>query len=328
MDEKNDFQDLDKMVVGSSRNGQPVLRIGFQMQLYLRNGPDRAVRHNAARVLSEFAQAATPNIKLYQKHMSNRMSPIGGKDLAALLQAELDRIDPDIEAYGPHVSDEFVPPRWQGAALLQPANASRVDLSVLHLAIPAMLAKQDPDDLIKRLTNWCQHMQPLHGSAGLAPIYEIGMQESYPNETWPLLSRFTGLDYMNGFVLAARNVNQIRGVNWLTFLGTTMLDEIGGTDRLAERLKTATGEFDGTATDDPVVHPYDGGVVIRAGQYPQLGDRNISGVPISYQIVNAALRPWLFTAYENKPTRLIKVPRPLDAYDETMGWVTRFDRKG
>ncbi len=329
VDEKNDFQNLDKFVVASRRNGQPLLRIGFQMQLYLRDGHDRATRRRAVDVLAGFAQAASRNVTHYQKHMASRMSPVAGKDLAALLYAEVERVDPETEIYGPHVSDAQVPPRWQGAALLQSKRALPVDLSVLHLAMPAMLAKEDPDDLIARLTHWCQQARPLHGTAGLAPVYEIGMQQSYPEETWPLLSRFTGLDYMNAFPLAARGLNQIQGINWLTILGTPMLDEIGGADRLAGLLATISEELHATGPEEaPILHPYEGGVVIRAGRYPQLGDRNISGVPTSYRVVSKALRPWLFTDYLNKPTQLIKVPRPLDAFEETIGWVTRFDREG
>ncbi|WP_374634998.1 type VI immunity family protein [Paracoccus sp. (in: a-proteobacteria)] len=78
----------------------------------------------------------------------------------------------------------------------------------------------------------------------------------------------------------------------------------------------------------PRLYPDGGGVVIRAGTYPQLGDQNIGGVPNCYRIVNAALRPWLFTDYANKPTRLIKLPRPLNALDETLGCITRFDDGG
>lgn len=327
LDEKNDFQNLDKLVIASHRTGQPVLRIGLQMQLYLRGGDNPATRHRAVDVLTDFAKAASPNITHYQKHMASRMTAIAGKDLSALLHAEVDRLGFGAEIYGPHVSDAQVPPRWQGAALLQSRQAMPVDLSALHLAMPAMLAKEDPDDRIGRLTAWCRAVQPLHGTAGLAPVCEIGMQQNYPDETWPLLSRFSGLDYMNAFPLAARGVNRIQGVNWLTVLGTPVLDEIGGTGKLAGMLDSISHELSANQDQRAILYPYDGGVVIRAGRYPQLGDRNIGGIPKSYRIVNRALRPVLFTDYLNKPTQLIRVPRPLDAFAETLGWVTRFDKE-
>ena len=103
---------------------------------------------------------------------------------------------------------------------------------------------------------------------------------------------------------------------------------------LAGRLAAAWRDLDPAARPeaplpaDYALHPFEGGVLIRAGQWPQLGDRNIGGVPLTYRVVARALRPWLFTAYENRPTRLIKVPRPLDAFAETLAWVTRFDTEG
>lgn len=325
MDEKNDFQDLDKIVIGSRRSGQPVLRIGFQMQVYLRGGHLNARRHAVVDALSRFAAAAGPNITHVQKHMASRLSRMPAEGPEALLHAEVDAIDPETELYGPHLTDGQTPPRWQAAALLQPERALPCDLSVAHLAMPATLAREDPDDLIARLAAWCAVVQPLHGTAGLAPIYEIGMQQRHPDETWPLLSRFTGLDYMNAFTLAARGTDQIQGVNWLTCLGGPILNELGGPEGLTDRLRQAQ---DGLAREDadlPGLHPYAGGVLIRAGTWPQLGDRNAGGPPRSYMIVAAALRDLLFTAYPNKPTQLIRVPRPLDAHAETLRWITRFD---
>lgn len=237
MEQKSDFQKLDQFVVGSHKNGHPVLRLGSQMQIYFRNGHDPAVRHKAVDVITDFARAASGNITLFQKDMANRMNGIGSRDLAAFFHAEVDRLDPKYDGYGPHVSDEFNPPRWQGAALLQEDLSQRkrpIDLSTLHLAVPATLAKQDPDDLIRRLSNWCQMMQPLHGTAGLAPIYEIGMQTSFPVETWPLLSRFTGLDYANTFVLSVSEVNQIRNINWLTILGGLLREIREGAEHPAD----------------------------------------------------------------------------------------------
>lgn len=153
------------------------------------------------------------------------------------------------------------------------------------------------------------------------------MQQSYPDETWPLPSRFTGLDYLTNFPLAARSVNRIQGVNWLTILGKPLLDEIGGEIGLTKRLSRFGGNPAAPTEDSPVLYPYDGGVVIRDGRWPQLGDRN-SGIPESYRIVWRALRDLVFTDYKNKPTRLIRVPHPLDAFEETLGWVMRLDGKG
>lgn len=308
-----------------ARNGQPVLRIGLQLQVYIRGGHLRERRHAVVDVLADFAAAAGPDITHIQKHMANRLSRLPGEGAGTMLHAEVDAVDPETELYGPHVTDGHIPPRWQAAALLQPREAAPRDLSVVHLAMPATMAREDPDKLIARLTAWCRTLQPLHGTAGLAPIYEIGMHQHHPYETWPLLNRFAGLDYMNAFTLAARGTDAIQGVSWLTYLGTPLLEKLGGTGGLSDRLKRAQDSLAQRDGDLPTLYPYDGGIVVRAGMWPQLGDRGQGGAPRSYMIVAAALRNLLFTDYQNKPTQLIRVPRPLDAYTETLRWVTRFD---
>lgn len=321
--------DFDELVVTHHATGKPVVRVGFMMRLFLRDGHLPEVRHRIVDVVSDFAdQAGSGNVSLFQKNMANRMSRIGDRDLAAYLHREVDTLDPEHDYYGPHVSDDERPPSWQGHALLQPdpgGYPDQVDMSYLELAIPAELAARRPDDLVRRLLKWCQLTRPLHGTGGFAPVFAIGDSNNRPDETWPLLSRYPGLDFVGGFVMAARGVNQISGVNWLTILGTTMIDEIGGLPALNARLDDAVDHFQATPTQAPVIHPFDGGVMICAGEAPDLGDRHQGGIPNSYRVVARALRPWLFTGYLDKPTRVIKVPAPLDPFTETIRWVTRFD---
>ena len=73
------------------------------------------------------------------------------------------------------------------------------------------------------------------------------------------------------------------------------------------------------------LHDYAGGVVIRAGTHPQMGDINMGNIPEAYCAVSDALRPIRFEDYQQNPMDLIRVPRPLDAYEETMNWLRRFD---
>lgn len=69
-------------------------------------------------------------------------------------------------------------------------------------------------------------------------------------------------------------------------------------------------------------HPYDGGIVIQAGETPQLGDINRGLIPEAYQRVAQVLKPIRFDDHQRP---LIDTPRPLDPLEETMKWVRRFD---
>ena len=66
-------------------------------------------------------------------------------------------------------------------------------------------------------------------------------------------------------------------------------------------------------------------VLIRAGTHPQMGDVNMGNIPEAYRTVSDALRPIRFEDYQQNPMDLIRVPRPLDAYEETLNWLHRFD---
>ena len=326
------FEKLDQLIV-SSKTGRPVLRIGFTAQLYYRGGEHRDTRHRVVDAMIAFVAAWPDAFKEFQKHMAKRMTKIADlEQVARIYHAEVDRLDPVYDGHGPNLDDGQLPPAWQLLATNQSGDDDRYDLSYLIAGMPATPAKSDPGALIERLATLCSGIRPVHGTAGLGPIYESGMWPHYPAETWPLLARFSGLDYPSPFALNASRVDEIRGVNWLTILGDPMLAHMGGLDGLRRILARAEDDLRGSAPtgrDDLGfdLYPYDGGVIVRAGRMPQLGDVNDAGKPWTYRVVNAALRPWRFSAYENSPVCLIKVPRPLDPYAETIRWITRFDEE-
>lgn len=58
-----------------------------------------------------------------------------------------------------------------------------------------------------------------------------------------------------------------------------------------------------------------------------MGDANMGNWPAPYAAVSDATRALRFEEYTSSPVRLIKVPEPLDALEETLRWVRRFDDK-
>lgn len=70
------------------------------------------------------------------------------------------------------------------------------------------------------------------------------------------------------------------------------------------------------------VHAYDGGVVIQAGAYPQLGDSWRDDVPAAYRLVARYTQPIRFENYE---APLFRVFNGLDGLQETLVWIRRFD---
>lgn len=175
-------------------------------------------------------------------------------------------------------------------------------------------------------------MKPMHGLAGFAPVYGIGAEADHMQETWPFLARFPGLNYPIPYPKAAegQGARKICGISWLTILGAPALAALGGRAHLVERLADAWAVVADEAPRPGLppgigLHDYDGGLLIRAGTHPQMGDVNMGNIPEAYRTVSDALRPIRFEDYQQNPMDLIRVPRPLDAYEETLNWLHRFD---
>ena len=131
-----------------------------------------------------------------------------------------------------------------------------------------------------------------------------------------MIKRFPGFDILDGvrFSMKAGSVhNRIKCVNWLTILNDDLVTELGGIEPMREAL-------------EPVckVHEYPGGVVIQAGEAPQLGDTHRGDIPEAYRMVARYTRSVRFEGYQG-PSGLFRVPDNHDKIAETLAWIRRFD---
>lgn len=331
----NDYDRLERAIVPDRATGQPVMGFAIQSRLFLQAGAQTPARQAVARAMQRFRQLAPQHITHIQPDAAQRPQAIGGADVTAELGQTLARLDPEFDAFTPHLTSwPARPPKWQASATLEPGSEGADAVSVFDAAVPPVFLRANPDAYLSALLDWCELLQPLHGLGGIAPVYEFGMSRNHMGETWPFLARFPGLDYPLPYAVAAKGQapRKISGTNWLTILGDQILTAMGGQGELIARLGRAWSRV----TDAPLapeaglpadisLHAYRGGVVVRAGLIPQMGDVNRGNIPESYQVVNAALRPLRFDDYQQNPKDLIDVPRPLDAYQETLNWLNRFD---
>lgn len=328
---KVEYEKLDNVVVAHRDSGKPVMRFSVQLQLFLSDGADRGRRHAVVDVLDSFRRLAPDRVTHLQPHLENRLVPIDSVAFPAICHAEAERLDPKDEGFGPHVTSfPAAPPQWQASAALTSAEPGGI--SVLDAALPPSFVRADPDRYLTQVLDWCARVKPMHGLAGFAPVYEIGMEASYMQETWPFLARFPGLNYPIPYPMAAEGQGhrKICGTSWLTVLGDDVLSALGSRAQLVERLADAWARImdDGPVSGLPPglrLYDYDGGLVIRAGDHPQMGDVNMGDIPETYRAVSDALRSIRFEDYQQNPMDLIRVPRPLDAYEETLNWLHRFD---
>jgi hypothetical protein len=158
----------------------------------------------------------------------------------------------------------------------------------------------------------CTALHALHGCAGfglVVPPSEHGGGKPMGFAA-PLAARFKGLEMGNPALDADEfgEANVIKGVNWLTVVGDSFVERLGGREALTRDLG-----------DGIVVHPYESGVVIQAGSLPGFGDVNKGTRLTEYERVAAVLKPVRATKME-----------PLawnHGFDEdrTAEWLARFD---
>lgn len=112
--------------------------------------------------------------------------------------------------------------------------------------------------------------------------------------------------------VGSRTINAIPfRSNWLSVLSTDFVNRLGGAAKLSQALGKRCP-----------MHEYPGGVILQAGDRPQLGDVNRGIVLDEYRRVASAVKRLRFEDYA---IGLFPVPQPLDARDETMKWIQRFD---
>lgn len=120
--------------------------------------------------------------------------------------------------------------------------------------------------------------------------------------------RYHGLNIRNR-AQEMRLGTSLKTAHWLTFVDDQRLDDSGARDRV-----------DGLA-DDVTAHPVGGGVLLRAGKSPPVGDINRKAPDIApMKAVNDALRPIRIAAWDPATISLFG----MDA-DDANAWVTRMD---
>jgi len=145
-----------------------------------------------------------------------------------------------------------------------------------YLPIEELKNKQYIDVLLLR---FCTILHPMHGILGLG-IQQCQEKERYQHLEYDIGQEFLGLDITNSRTNKHSRTG-IRSINWQTFFNTAWLEKLGG----MAYLRSALSDPDITIT------PYEGGVIIQAGPWPELGWVNDNPYPPLYLKVNKVLKP-------------------------------------
>lgn len=186
-------------------------------------------------------------------------------------------------------------------------------LGALRLALPISHFK-DPDRYIEFVRQLMAHLDFESGHAGYALNWDSRgdmAAEAMLDMSW-IAGRYFGVDLfeMDVTLVSMRKTKPagIKTVNWLTLVGKNILTSLGGEEGLSRKLPNICR-----------VESLPHGVIIKAGDYPILGDRNRKEDLTAYRAVGHLLAPFRFEDHRDF------FGSSKNAGITTQQWLARFD---
>ncbi|NHQ86764.1 DUF3396 domain-containing protein [Iodobacter sp. HSC-16F04] len=164
----------------------------------------------------------------------------------------------------------------------------------------------------RRLREWASLLQPLHGYAGLG-FQQCNEYHRYENLELEHAEQFRCFDV--GSCLSHDELREgFKSINWYTILSDDYLPKLGGKDVLASAL-----EQEGLGLLN-----YSGGIMVKTGEYPELGWIEKGPLPASYIAANRILKPARVAELSNLHYGSIAGEARFTP-DLTDQWLKRFD---
>ncbi|KAF5885881.1 type VI immunity family protein [Rhizobium sp. PEPV16] len=316
-----DWSFLDAIGIASAR-GNPMLRLGHYIDFALQRATSLEIREKMTDVMLEYKQIFEDKLTHYIPHDGRRLHSLSKIDYDSYIRERArtpdnvkndDGFEASLFGY-PEGGDLDDPTIYYAEAI---GETEMREFSRIGIYLPASWPEKVGYDQYRSLVQgWCEKLKPAYGTAGLSILFNEGRQGLADRLlAFPIAKRFPGLDVpeqSRWYVRMNRlRKKAIRTVNWLTFIDNGLVNDLGGQSRLADELGASCP-----------IYSYDGGVMIQAGDRPELGDLNRGMVPKGYQRVARILKPIRFDDHQRP---LIDAPPPLDALEESIKWVRRFD---
>ncbi|PQQ24245.1 hypothetical protein C6H64_21705 [Photorhabdus luminescens] len=188
--------------------------------------------------------------------------------------------------------------------------------SYLSLVLPWDYLKEQEG--MARFMAWldflCEQLEPDSGDCGYCLVLPRDYHDYFPLE-YQLAQRYPSLQ-VNSTVHTAvlQYGHSIRSINWITLLSKRFVNRLGGEYWIRQVLRPYR---------DVVISSYRDGLIIRAGQYPDLTPLPGS-VPESYFAINQLIRPIRVIPREGHSLHFYGEGHFDDI--STLAWYARYDR--
>ena len=269
----------DSLPVGDE--GQPLVDVGFYITLFFENGhlPER--RLAAYQLFKEYWFRVGDHLRWTTDVKTYNWEPITTKysPEAWLAQQPKEPWTWNICVHGGDTFDAASAFRFDALGTPSP----ELHLSYVHATFPASWFAEHPEaSAVDIMLRWATTLRPVNGTAGLSIItpMDTTRQAAVAAQARALAERFPGLEVDNVISHSLYAQQGIRSVNWLTCLDDALLARLGGVGQVRANLSA-----------DLHLLEYPGGAILRAGDYPQAGDRNRQISVEPYRRAAALLKP-------------------------------------
>jgi len=291
------------------QNGKTLLSIGFHITFYFGDGNIIENRQAVIKLFNEYVDLCGDQLKWQTHPVTFNWQKITKEHSPEywVLENPEETVVWQLCFHGGRTFDECSPYRIEAVGYPDPDR----ELSYFSVGFPATwFSDPDKEDPVALVTRWANILKPWHGSAGFSIVSSLDTkQESRMSpHAFALARRFPGLEFNDPTSHSLYLQDGIKSVNWLTCIKGNFVDKLGGIESLKQ-------EFEHNV--DIFIHPYDGGIIIQAGQHPEIGDVNFQLAPEHYRDVNKVL----------KPIRVSSQHKPFLGFTEesTQEWLARFD---
>ncbi|MDB6369830.1 MULTISPECIES: DUF3396 domain-containing protein [Photorhabdus] len=297
-------------------DGLTVSRLGISITLFFKQGYTQEKKQRILACYRRFREEFGTHLR-FHAHEFKGLKKYSSENIAKVEEAILNQKKNQPSSWV--VSDAkniYEAPRY----LMRYLDSREIDgddgSSYLSLTLPWDYLKGQ--DGMARFMAWldflCEQLEPDSGDCGYSLVIPRDYHDYFPLE-YQLAQRYPSLQVNSAVHTAVLQYgHSIRGINWITLLSKRFVNRLGGEFWIRPVLRPYR---------DVEITPYSNGLMIRAGQYPDLTPLPGS-VPESYFAINQLIRPIRVIPREGHSLHFYGAGHFDDI--STLAWYARYDR--
>ncbi|PQQ22188.1 DUF3396 domain-containing protein [Photorhabdus hindustanensis] len=300
----------------SNADGLTVSRLGLSITLFFKQGYTPEKKQRILACYRRFREEFGTHLR-FHRHALKGLKKYSPEHIAKVEEGILNQKKNQLSTWD--ISDAkniYEAPHY----LMHYLDSREIDgddsSSYLSLVLPWDYLKEQEG--ITRFMAWldflCEQLEPDWGDCGYCLVLPRDYHDYFPLE-YQLALRYPALQ-VNSTVHTTLDdyAHSIRSINWITLLSKRFVNRLGGEFWIRQVLRPYR---------DVVISSYRDGLIIRAGEYPDLTPLPGS-VPESYFAINQLIRPIRFVPGEGDSLHFYGEGHFDDI--STQAWYARYDR--